>query len=401
MLMNILRQLGLFLAGSLLTFSLFTIVFVMGLLQLVTNPEKVKTIVSDSGIYETVVSGIIEESQKEAAKDNKDGENTDEIPLDRPEVKQAIEKSFTPELLQTSTEDFIDGTYRWLNGEVEKPDFRIDLTTAKDNLIDNLGQYAKDRAAELPECKPDEIPGEVDVFNASCVPPGFNIDDEIAKIKSELASADKDKGFLADPVITADDLGSKDKAGNTSPGSTFTEDFASLPRAYQNLQLAPMFLGGLAVFASGIIILISKSKRKGFRRVAITLIIAGIVLLLGILAVNIGLGKVKEAAVDADTAGAFKDTMLRVIEQIGNEVKKPYLMFGVIYVGTGLVILLSMKFLFKAHGAKARAVVVPHEETKDLAIPEEAGAELPQEKPKPAEEKDDKPKEDKEAKPKS
>lgn len=380
--MNILRHIGAFIAGSILTFSLFTLVFVVGFLRVATQPDKVKSIIKDSGIYSSAVSGVIEESLKEQAKDQSGEEKLEDIPLDRPEIKAAAEKAFTPEFLQTSTEQFIDGTYRWLDGEVEKPDFSIDLSDAKDTLFDNIVTYAKERTETLPACEPGEIPEEVDIFNAECVPAGFNIDSEIARVRSDLDNGE----FLEDTTLTADDIGKKE---GQPAGATFTDNLAQLPRAYQNIQLAPLFLAGLAALAALMIIFASVTKRKGMRRVAITLVAAGLILLIGTVALDAGLSRAQNAAIGSEDVGAFKDNIVRFSNGVAKEIKEPYLMYGGIYAGLGALIILLQLFVFKSHGSKVIKTVKPeHSEIGELPIPEEAGSELPEQNPVTADKAD-------------
>jgi hypothetical protein len=94
---------------------------VMAIVVVFGNPKPLKTSLSDSKVYDTLVENALK--SMESPNKPKEGQG-DGISLAQPEVKQAVKQAFTPALLQSSTEQIIDGVYRWLDSKSTEPDFR-------------------------------------------------------------------------------------------------------------------------------------------------------------------------------------------------------------------------------------------------------------------------------------
>jgi hypothetical protein len=119
--MQFLRKMLLVLVAAALPFLLFATAFDFGIYNVVGKPKPVKKILSDSGIYGSVVSQALNQ-----AKTTSNG--TSQVSLLDPEIKKAAEESFNPQVVQTSSEKVIDGIYDWLGGKSAQPDISVDLS---------------------------------------------------------------------------------------------------------------------------------------------------------------------------------------------------------------------------------------------------------------------------------
>src|SRR4051812_48563018 len=122
--MNIIRKL---LVASLVTlFSLFLFSAALsgGVNRTVGTSGKVKHILAESGIYDTVLPSVLDQTKQIDT-------SAGEISLENPQIKAAAQSAFTPQFIQTSTESVIDSVFDWLNGKTATPQFKIDLSGPK------------------------------------------------------------------------------------------------------------------------------------------------------------------------------------------------------------------------------------------------------------------------------
>ncbi len=268
--MPIVRKFFLGVAASALVFLLFVTALDVSLVRVASSPEPIKKILAESGIYQSAIPSTLEQAKKQSG-------NQTEIPLSQAAIMTAAEETFTPQLVQTNVEQFIDGIYHWLNGKTNQPDFRLDLSGAKVTFADKVAQIAKARAASLPICATLPSTTTVDVFNASCLPKFITPDQVAAEARDTILHG---QGFLNNPVITADTLKSKG-----SDKSIFAEDqLKQAPDIYQAVMATPAILSLLIILAVLAVILLSRPRLAGLRRVG--LILAGTGLIVVILALT-------------------------------------------------------------------------------------------------------------------
>lgn len=86
--MQFLRKATLGLCASLLASSLLAFGLAFGVQRVFGTPDALKSALKDSSFYSNVVTGALEQAQKQEAQQ---GEG--QIPLDRPEVRNAIKQA--------------------------------------------------------------------------------------------------------------------------------------------------------------------------------------------------------------------------------------------------------------------------------------------------------------------
>lgn len=226
------------------------------------TPAPLKSALKESGIYQTGISDALEKAQKDEPV-----QNDESIPTNSPEVRTIIKNAFPPEYVQTQAETAIDAFYAWLHGKTSKIAFSLDVTDAKNRLASGLGEYVQNRLITLPTCTAADLPAgnqEVDVFNASCVPPGFNKAEAVAKAKDEILHGD----FLKDAKFDAD-------AVKNSNGKTLSQQLQPGQNFYQIATLMLYMLIGTSLVLTATILFVGGSWRLGARRVGIVYIVTG------------------------------------------------------------------------------------------------------------------------------
>jgi hypothetical protein len=301
---------------------LFWSVFTAGLSQVLANPNKLKSALDRSNVYSTLVTNIIEQSSQNLQEGDS---SSDSLPIDDPAIKEAANKAFSDEFLRTSTNNFIDGTFRWLNGDVTTPDFKIDINAAKLSFADNLGTYAKERVAALPVCTAEQTTQYFDLFTATCKPAGFNVDAEIQKAKDDILT--KSDGPFSQSTITADNF-----KGDDSNGTVWATNLQHVPEYYQWLKKAPIIFGVLALLSGAGVILLSAEHRKGMKRIGIILAITGALTLLFAWSVVYAVERLSDASFQGENATVFKDTITSFGSAITSDLSKLVGIYGGVYI---------------------------------------------------------------------
>ncbi len=333
MLMSLLRKIAVFIATSLLTFLLFSTVTATTLATIV-NPSNIKNWLNRSGIYYGAVDAILD-----SAAGAKQKETGDDLEIfSSPEIQKAVKVSFPPGFLQGLAENFIDGNFAWLEGKSEEPTFNIDLTKAKKNLAKNIVGAAFTRYKSLPVCK--TMPSaDTDPLSATCRVPGYDISKDAKKAEKELASS---KNIFGDPpVLTADSLSLEGGDGKKQP---YYERLSFLPSLYGFLKFAPFLFGILSAGAILVLVFMSSERRQGIRRATVALLVSAGLLLASawIIKATISSSKLKLADAGSSTAAFMQKTVLSIGSDIGSQLIKIDLYFGVAFalVGGGLLTVL-------------------------------------------------------------
>lgn len=312
--------------SSVLKFSLFMVAMTAAINAVFGTPAILKTSIADSGIYQSFIPNTLDETLKEQ------GHSVENVPLNDPEVRSAFQSAFTPELLQRTAEQFIDSIYGWLEGNSPSPDFRIDLTESKQNLVSSLGDYAAKRAAGLPACNFQqlrELQGtDIDPFSVSCLPPGLTPTTVRQQVITDLASS---KELLGDPVLTEENLPKNER------GQTVFQQASQLPDIYQKAKGAPYFFGLLGLLVMAGVILLNEDRRRGFRIVGYSFLTVGVVVLVSTWLVAYAMGRLKqpngELAKLSNTN--FEHSLVELVSKITSALNSKLYVFCLVYIAIG------------------------------------------------------------------
>jgi hypothetical protein len=323
--------------GVLLTFFLFATAFDFGVLRVAGSPTPVKKILSDSGIYSSVVASALDQAQKSAGAGN-------EVSLADPAIKKAAGDAFNPQVVQGSTEKVIDGLYNWLDGKTAQPDFNVDLTTVKASFAEKVGQAATGRAKTLPVCTTP--PASTDPFSATCRPLNLTPDQLGTQAKNDVLSG---QGFLEHPNITANSVKKSD-----SGQSVFDTNLKDAPKQYQRVKKTPIILSVLTILTIVAIIFVSSTRRKGLRNVGIILAVVGAFMLLFAFSLNRVAVHNVIPKINLDNAVLQSNVRILATEVVQN-IDQNYWIFGTIYFALGALAILTTMMLGKGGGKMAPA----------------------------------------------
>lgn len=329
--MNIVRRVGLLLFGALLSASLWALAIDVSASKIVGNSTELKSLVAKSGIYNSVASGLLDQTKSQSG-------GYGDLTLTDPLVSKAAEDAFGPVLIQTNVEKFIDGTYAWLNGKTAQPSFEIDLTSAKSTFADGVATAAKQKAATLPTCTTSSASSSFDPFSATCLPKGTTADMAATQAKSTILYGN---GFLDNPVIKASDV--KD----SNSGQNFFEKNNKIPQYFQDSKKAPIALGVLALIFALIIMVQKDTRRKGIRSVSTTILGIGIVLLIFATLFDKSLNDSILKSIKIDNNAVLQSNIRTLVQDIFNKLSNSLYLIGGIYAGLGVAGILGTIFVGK------------------------------------------------------
>lgn len=305
-----------------------------------------KHALGSSGIYQSGVDQLLDNTKKDAQANGQES-----LDLSQPGLQAAAKTAVTPAFLQNTAEQVIDGMYNWLGGKTKQPEFSIDIAATKQKLISALGDYAVNRAKQLPPCTVQQArelaASGVDPLNLPCVPAGFDVNglrEQVANQVNDALAGNKDNNILQQPVLTPDNL-PKDEQGKT-PVQNLTEKASKLPKAFHWFKLAPWIFGVLAVLSAAAVYLLDENKRKAIRSLAIGAVIVGVVVLLGVLLTNVVFNKL-----NGPTGPLAKQINNRLelpavvaANAISNDINHSLVIYALVYVIAGTAALFALHF---------------------------------------------------------
>ena len=336
--MHYVMQAFLVLASGLAAFFLFVTALDASVVRVVGSPEPIKKTLADSGLYDTVISSILQQIEQDAS-------GSGEVAFGSQIVIDAADSTLSGEYLETTVSGVLDGIYRWLDGSVPVPDFKIDLAEKKEEFAKKVADGVKKHVAALPVCKTASS-SEFDAFSAKCRPANLSASQAAAEVRKQIL---KSSEFLEDTAITADDLKA---AGSDKP--YFTEQLKDVPAAYQRFKASPLALGIMAFLALATVILLSSPKLVGLRNAGFILISGGVFLVLLALAINEMVDNKILSQIDLENP-VFEQDLRQLLSSIVKRLSNTLLAFG---SGYGLLGGISIgSYYFMKHRRSTPAVI--------------------------------------------
>lgn len=211
----------------------------------IADRKTVKSWFETSTVYQTFTDEIITQSTIPVDQNN--------LTLDQNTLKTAAQVSFTPEVLQNSTETFLDASYDWLEGTSQKLSFSIDFTQQKADFSQSISDQAITRLNSLPLCSNAELTQlgaqstAIDPFTVSCRPPDAMNQSLAADLERSVALS---PDFIPNSVITDQDL---KRVFIDTNNSSFEETFSYVPSLFRLAKAGVIIALGL--FAASLITL--------------------------------------------------------------------------------------------------------------------------------------------------
>jgi hypothetical protein len=326
------RQVASAASTGLFIFLLCMFIAITGFVLILSSPPKMKSAISQSGFYDSLVSGILAQSQQQTVGLTNP---IDTIPLDRPTIQTAIQTAFPPKLLQTQSETLIDGLYVWLQGQASQPDFKIDLTSAKASFALAMGNYTQARLSTLPACTIATPIDTFDAFSSSCLPAGLDIPSEVQKVELEVATSTQ---FLPTTTLTASSF-------TGSSGQPLFQQLHELPGYYQTALRLPMVFAVLTIITGIVAVASNLHKRRALHRLGTICIGVGLFFIITALLLNSLFQNFTNSLNAQPTGSFFTQKFNQIFNQADKFINREYLILGAASMALGIVIYIAVNLL--------------------------------------------------------
>jgi len=358
--MSFAKRLAVGLLASCFSFCIVSVAVLSAVNVVFGTPDALKDSLVDSRVYDSVAAGIVDQATTRTKKQQpqQKGNNS----LDSKVAQDAMRKDITPQRLQGYAEQIVDGTYNWLEGNTDKPDYVVDLSTIKKDLGVSVGDSAVQRIQGLPICTQRQLSNmsfsNASPFTLPCRPPGINLKAERQKLINEVT---RGEGALQDTTITADDTQSE-------TGETPFERLFFIPTLFQWGKTLPLVLGLLAIASAIGIIFMQDSRRTGIKAVAKPLLATGVFLLIGIMLVSFLLSKAQFSSEPAESQH-FQEALVALIRTLNTAFRNVLLVFAIVYTVLGAGGLIGLRLLKAKNNAIANHPEKPAPTRKDRPSP--------------------------------
>jgi hypothetical protein len=324
------RRILVYLLSIVLLVSLFGIALSTSARISLSHPSKIESWLDQSNLYTNLITSITDQAQT-AIENNVSGGTS----ISKTVVQEAAQSAFPQSLLKQDTQTFLNSNYAWLEGKTATPSFNIDLSGAKQEFATKVAQSSvATHLTNLPACTVSQTLQlqSANPLLLSCRPVGVSTQVEVAQISQQVAN---NGSFLGNPVITASTFSNKGAGGNRP----YYARFSKLPKAYQITQQLPWILGIVAIVSMIGITFWSRSKRAGLRRIGITLLTAGVLLVIDKVATDAGFNKLKDKAFNSLNNHQIQQSLTSFAHYVEAELVKIDLWFGIVYIAIAVILL--------------------------------------------------------------
>jgi len=320
--------LSLILLGSLMGMALATSAQVS-----LTHPNKTEQWLSQSNLYPNLATIITNQAQT-AIENNVTGGGS----ISKTVVQQAAQSAFPQSLLRQSVQTFLNSNYAWLEGKTKTPDFKIDLSGVKQEFASEVANTSVlAHLTGLPTCTVEQT-SQLESANPlllSCLPLGISAQSATFQVSQQLAN---NSAFLGNPVITASTVSTKGLSG----GEPYYKKLSALPKYYQFAEKLPWILGIINILCIIGIIVCSRTKRLGLRRVAVLLLVSGALLVADKFATDALFNNLRNRIFSSVNNGQVQQSLTSFAHYVEAELVKVDLWFGIIYIALALLLLAGL-----------------------------------------------------------
>lgn len=293
------------------------------------KPAKVESWLNQSGIYNDLLNKTVKQAETSI---NSDGQGTN----DNTEIVKAAQAAYPTTAFQKDLNSFITSNYNWLQGKAATPNFKIDLTGAKQNFASSFSQYTQSQLLNLPSCtlKQSEELSTTNPLALTCLPEGTSVASLQQQIDTEIANSG---AFLNNPVITADTI----NQNNNNQGQPYYQRYSKAPQVYQQSQKIPLVLAAIALVCVIIVFFIADRKRHGLRDISIILLLSGLLILGASLSADSITKKVDKKLI-TKSSGSIEPALLNFSHYAEHAISKLNKDFAIGYIALAVIILLIL-----------------------------------------------------------
>ena len=328
--MNGFRKLLLVLLGVVLFGSLLGVALSTSSVLTIHNQQKIEKWLGESKIYDHFVSNAVKQGQAAVGSVS---ESDDVTSLGDTAVQDAAKIAFSQELVQKSINTVITSNYAWLEGKTDTPEFKINLTDAKQSFAEQVGAYVTANMASLPVCTNVQLlqMQNTDPLSATCRP--SNVDPKTAGQQVTQQILDSDE-LLSNPILTAQTI-NPDPASQNDP---YYEKFSQLPKAYQFSAKLPYIFGALILLSSTVLILLYKPRKRGVRWTAVILTITGILLVSTKFTSDIAFSQFEDRLFNSASDGEVQKSLTSFVHQVQSASTTIQMYFGIGFLVLAIIL---------------------------------------------------------------
>lgn len=254
--MHVFKKISLWVVTLVLTIALTTMLLAAPITTRLTNRQSIKNWVSSPEVLNGVAEVVPTVLSQTFEGDNEVGLtqiSQQVVGVDLNQLADASLTIITPEYITQKLNPVIDGTYDWLEGKTDSPEFSVVLSDKLTALADAVSGPLKSELAKLPDC-PKEIAysSEFNPIDALCVPPGTDINFIVDEFSQQLTASPE----MSDVNISSDDIDFDQELLTTGP------------EVFSVMRNLPYILGGLTLLLSVGFVLLSKSFKRGLSKLS-------------------------------------------------------------------------------------------------------------------------------------
>jgi hypothetical protein len=335
-----LKRILVFLTSLVFLAALLAASLVTSLVISLSHPAKIEQWLSRSGLYSQILSSTIDQATTLIAA------NTEQygISVSHSTIEAIADKVLTPAEIQNYTSTFLNANYAWLKGITPIPSFSINLTPVKQAFAQQMGQYIASRLSNIPVCSTNQPITELqsnDFQNLSCLPANISPSGAGDYIAQQIVDS---KQFIGNDVITAQNISPN---LNSTASKPYYKQISQAPTYYQLAEKLPYILSGIILICGLVIVFFSSTKRRGLRRIALSCIAIGVLVLIVMSLSSIAFAAVKNTVIGQVNSQIIEQSVLSVINQVEIQVNhanerigEGYIAFGVITI---IILLATLK----------------------------------------------------------
>lgn len=299
--MNFWRAILASLLSLVCTLAVSTYVTLQTLEATVLNRDEVKSWLDKSGIYNNLLSTILNTNQTA-----QDQLASSDAVTSATNLKASLNQTFTPSYVKQATEKAIDSTYDWLNGTASTINFSIDTTVKKDDFVAKLSGTLEPQLAAFPRCS---SAAQFDPNNPTCLPPGTTAKQAADELAADAANQ---VSIFRQPVSNQTVAQSSDNS-QSSNSLTDNQGAQQARSVVNNAKMWLVWLPIIAVVSGGLMVVLSQKKLKAAKHLAGRLTWGlGITCVIGLLVASFG----KTFTASSYANGANNTVMMQIVEPV-------------------------------------------------------------------------------------
>ncbi|MCA9344815.1 hypothetical protein KC946_03175 [Candidatus Saccharibacteria bacterium] len=292
----------------------------------VADPVFVKQTFKEAELYSAISTEIKNQATDKTSESMSSGVNTIALNI-------AFNKVLTPSLVETNMNQIIDGTYEWLNGDTEIPQFSVDVAKVQADITDSLISSATTRMAGLPACSYAQLAvidvNNFDPFTVVCNP---GVDSALLRQQyQELANSGD--GLLGDS--TDGELQFSAAKLTNEQGQNLFVQASPVATGYQVSKYLPFVFLLLIVLSALGLYKLADIKNIALKKLAIKLIVAGVTLTIVVVLTNFLIDKAA-TSINLEQP-AIQQPITRVVNIMGSGFNRSLILFAGSYIVLGAI----------------------------------------------------------------